>query len=1081
MKLPALSPWALFALPVVYSLPQTIPSPHDHRVSQLLKRHEGPDCQKSTNSEHLYDTQFDGVTWDEENWVLTTTNLDQGHYQSRGSVANGYLGINVASVGPFFELDREANGDVINGWPLFSRRQTFATIAGFYDSQPTTNGTNFPWLYQYGWDTAISGVPHWSGLILDLGDNVYLDSTVENKTISNFTSAYDFKAGVLSWSYTWSPPDKGSYAITYRLFANKLNITQAVVDLEIVPSVAGEATVANVLDGYSAVRTDFVESGEDDGALFSAVRPWGIPDVTAYIYTNLTGSKNVDLSSRARSTDEPYLHTNDSSIAQTVKVTFAANEPVHITKYVGGASTDAFPDPRATAKAAVSAAATAGYAASLKSHVTEWSTVMPDSSVDHFTDPATGKLPSDPHIIDAAIIAVTNIYYLLQNTVSQNAIAAVSHAPVNETSFSVGGLTSDSYAGQVFWDADVWMQPGLVASHPEAAQGVTNYRVAKYEQAKANVDTAFATSKNQTRFDADAAIYPWTSGRFGNCTATGPCFDYQYHLNGDIGLSMIYQWVASGDTDHFREKHFPIYDSVATLYSNLIERNGSSWTLTNMTDPDEYANHIDAGGFTMPLIGQTLSNANSFREQFDLAPNDTWTEMAEDVLMLRQNNVTLEYTTMNGTTVVKQADVVLVTYPLSYEGNYTTEMALGDLDYYANKQSPDGPAMTWSTFSIVASQVSPSGCSAYTYHQYAYEPYARAPFYQLSEQMSDNATSNGGTHPAYPFLTGHGGANQVVLFGYLGLRLLPDTTLHIDPNLPPQIPQIQYRTFYWRGWPISARSNYTHTTLWRDEHIPPLPTADKAYQTSPITVQVGDTIGPGPEPEAKNTIHSLPRTGPLTISNRMIGTIPTVPGNIVQCAPVTSPVEFENGQFPISAVDGATSTKWQPSSSRLSSVTVRLPDMHLEGDVVGFYFDWAAAPPVNASVLFHDDVLGDGLTFAFDGSQGLNDAYTIVTTLTAIEPSQVWTAEEANIVKMPVGNSTRVQLARSVAPARYATLLIAGNQALGADTEDTGATVAEWAILSQSDNQPDSSGTKRAVGVRDRAWLERLRRWIARR
>jgi trehalose/maltose hydrolase-like predicted phosphorylase len=146
-------------------------------------------------------------------------------------------------------------------------------------------------------------------------------------------------------------------------------------------------------------------------------------------------------------------------------------------------------------------------------------------------------------------------------------------------------LTSDSYAGQVFWDADVWMQPGLAASHPEAAQRITNYRVDKYGQARENIKTAYAGSQNQTYFSPDAAIYPWTSGRPGNCTATGPCWDYEYHLNGDIGLSIINEWVASGDNKTFKETFFPIYNSIATLYADLLVQNGSYWTLKNMTDP----------------------------------------------------------------------------------------------------------------------------------------------------------------------------------------------------------------------------------------------------------------------------------------------------------------------------------------------------------------------------------------------------------------------------------------------------------------------------------------------------------------
>lgn len=57
-----------------------------------------------------YETRFPGTSWDDETWVITTTNLDQGHYQSRGSLANGYMGINLAAVGPFYEVDTPVNG-----------------------------------------------------------------------------------------------------------------------------------------------------------------------------------------------------------------------------------------------------------------------------------------------------------------------------------------------------------------------------------------------------------------------------------------------------------------------------------------------------------------------------------------------------------------------------------------------------------------------------------------------------------------------------------------------------------------------------------------------------------------------------------------------------------------------------------------------------------------------------------------------------------------------------------------------------------------------------------------------------------
>ncbi|KAJ5930948.1 hypothetical protein N7466_006441 [Penicillium verhagenii] len=1054
--------WAV--LPLLLNLSSSVQgasSPASrNRIAKSLRRYTGASLGNSSNN--VYQTDFDGVTWDDDNWLLSTTNLEQGQFQTRGSVANGYLGINVASVGPFFEVDSlEDGGDGISGWPLFSRRQSFATISGFFDAQPNTNESNYPWLSQYGWDSVISGVPHWSGLVLDLGNGTYLDATVDNTTISNFSSTYDFKSGVLLWNYTWTPEGaSGSFAITYRLFTNKLWVNQAVVDMQITPSVDTNATVVNVLDGAAAVRTDFVNSGEDDGAIYSAVRPNGVANVTAYIYANITGP-GIDLSSLQIVTDKPYVSTNDSSIAQSVTVNLKAGTISHITKFVGGASSDAFENPQQVAKNASSTGLSNGYLRSLQSHVTEWASVMPDDSVDHYTFP-NGTLPQDPLIIDSAVIAVANTYYLLQNTVGPNAVNASSSTSLNTDSISVGGLTSDSYAGQVFWDADLWMQPGLAASHPQSAQRITNYRVKLYAQAQENIKTSYAGSQNQTQFSSSAAIFPWTSGRYGNCTATGPCWDYEYHLNGDIGMSFVNQWVTTGDTQFFKETLFPIYDSVATLYTDLLERNGSSWTLTNMTDPDEYANQVNAGGFTMPLIAQTVTNANAFRQQFGLEENSTWDEMADNVLILRENGVTLEFTTMNGSAVVKQADVVLNTYPLDYTSNYTTEDSLNDLDYYAAKQSSDGPAMTWAIFSIVANDMSPSGCSAYTYAQYAFRPYTRAPFFQMSEQLIDNSTTNGGTHPAFPFLTGHGGSNQVVLFGYLGLRLKPDSTLHVDPNLPPQIPYLTYRTFYWHGWPISAWSNYTHTTISRASSAP-LGTADMQFANTSINVSAGS--------DSNLTTYQLPLTGSVVIPNRQVGSSNTVAGNLVQCQPVDSLDSYQPGQFPISAIDGAASTKWQPSlAANWSSITVSLGEE--KGSMVtGFYFDWAKAPPVNATVIFHDQSIQQALT-SYDATSPSSD-YTVVTTLNGIALSDPYDATTTNLdtVVIPTGNTTNVTLPSPIPATQYASLLILGNQGLDAvDVQymnGTGATVAEWAILGPTNTTSSASkNKKRKLGMK---------------
>lgn len=426
----------------------------------------------------------------------------------------------------------------------------------------------------------------------------------------------------------------------------------------------------------------------------------------------------------------------------------------------------------------------------------------------------------------------------------------------------------------------------------------------------------------------------------------------------------------------------------------------------------------------MPLIADTLTNANMFREMFGISPNSTFSDIASHIFISRDSGAGIidEYTGMNGSISVKQADVVLDTFPLNYQNNYTAQDSLNDLEYYAGKQSLNGPGMTYAIFSIVASAVDTAGCSSYTYQQYSEQPYARAPWFQLSEQLVDDFTANGGTHPAYPFLTGHGGANQVTIFGYLGLRLTPDFTLHINPSLPPQIPNLKYRTIYWHGWPISATANQTHTTLTRLSN--PYTTANNTFANSSIPVQIGNN---------STETHQLAPNGTLTFPNREIANITAVSGNIAQCLPVGSPDDFQPGQFPISAVDGAASTKWQPNLSNTSqSITVTLSSQPYQ-PISAFFFDWAQNPPSNFTVLFHN-------------SSTVDSAAITATSQSAVQISVPYNATEVNLITKYMSNTTDVTLDPVVWSGNYATLMIQGNQASKA-TNGTGATVAEWAIV----------------------------------
>ncbi|KAI6991121.1 glycoside hydrolase family 65 protein [Hortaea werneckii] len=1008
---------------------------------------------------NTYDTRFDATTWDDERWRLRTASLDQGHYQSRMSLANGYLGINLAAVGPFFEVDTPVDGDDIEGWPLFNRRQSFATIAGFYDYQPTTNGSNFPWLYQYGGESVISGIPHWAGLLLKVGDDV-LDARVSASQISNFSSTLDMKVGVLTWNFTWTPEHAKGIDVEYTMFVHKKYVNRAAVQLRAKSSEDLDVTVIDVLDGDCAVRSTPTEQyfNEKQPVIYSAVNPRGISNVTAYVYSTLSGTDECHWNRRWNFKDESIIGGNESSIAQAMTMSLRAELPGTVTKYIGAASNDAFDDPQGVARDASCSGAQTGFDDLLSTHSEEWRAILTEESVDDYRYP-NGTIPNDPNIVDLQITAITNPFQLLQNTVSSNAIkAAGNNTKLDVNSISVCGLYSDCYAGMIFWDADVWMSPGLVVSHPHAAKQIARYRVEKYPQAQANIETAYQSSQNETKFSKHGAVYPWTSGRFGNCTATGPCFDYEYHINGDIGLELYNYLAVTGDTEFFSEQLFPIYDSVAEFYSNLVSYNESDrrYFLRNATDPDEFANHVDDPGYTDTLIKTHLDTANDLRQRMGMVQIDAWNNISYimEIPVDQNADIIKEYETMNNTISVKQADVILVDDFLDYPNPYTNN----DLDYYAGKQSPDGPAMTYGVFSVVANRFSPSGCSSYTYDLYGTQPYIRGPWYQFSEQIIDNYNENGGTHPAYPFLTGVGGAHRVAIFGYLGLRLMLDS-VNIDPSLPPQIPYLNYRTIYWQGWPLNATSNQTHTTLTR---LPtPLENANMTFVDHPIPVTIGLATNSTKSP------HLLHPNTTLTLPNRQIGDQKTLPGNLAQCRPIIYTSQpYQKGQFPLSAIDGAVSTKWSPQSSNvLASIVVSLPWEETGFvPVSGLKFDWAQAPPrmwkvefSNSSTVFrtgNSSSLSSSSSSAAKGTgrKGDDDSEAVVLVAQSgaegVQISDPYDPSTAAEIRLYSSNTTNVTLEGTavVWSGKFAVLTIEGNQGL-VDGSGSGASVAEWGII----------------------------------
>jgi trehalose/maltose hydrolase-like predicted phosphorylase len=554
---------------------------------------------------------------------------------------------------------------------LFDTRIAFSTISGFYDIQPNGTGTNYPWLNQYGWESFIAGIPHPTAIIFAFGSS-YLDATVKNTTISNFSSKITFSTGVGEWSYTWSPEGTStSFNVSYWAFFSRERPNVIAVKASITPSADANGTVTDLLDGSSAARSYLNVKGFDTNGstIYTSVHPNGLANITGYVVSGANFSNTYTNASSRVQASGLYVSPNDTTIGQTYNINLKKGETATFYKYVGVASNDKFPDPITVARVAQATAQADGWDALLAEHTAAWAQILTRDSVDDFTDPATGQLPDDVNTQILQIASVANTYYLLQNLQPDG-------SDLNDNSVSVGGLVSDSYAGLIFWDADYWMAPGLNLAFPGWSKQISNFRIKQHPQALANA--AFNGYPN------GSALYSWTAGRYGNCTGTGPCVDYEYHLNYDIAFNLFQQYNITNNETWFNNGPRQVIESAAIMTGQLLKYNDTTktWWLHNMTDPDEYANNVDNGAFTIASAAELLRQQNELLVDQGLPINQTWETQWENIAFPEApSNITLEYQTMNDSVAVKQADVVLLTYPLDYGQNYDASDKLLDLDY----------------------------------------------------------------------------------------------------------------------------------------------------------------------------------------------------------------------------------------------------------------------------------------------------------------------------------------------------------------------------------------------------------------
>ena len=353
------------------------------------------------------------------------------------------------------------------------------------------------------------------------------------------------------------------------------------------------------------------------------------------------------------------------------------------------------------------------------------------------------------------------------------------------------------------------MYPPMLLLEPESARAMIQYRFNRLAAAKEKAQNCVPNSTTESYCPNDmtteAAMFPWESAVSGQEVqysngVIGNWGKYEQHITGDIALAVKMFYDVTQNVTWLERIGFPIVNGTASFFASRIEGN----TINNVMPPDEFACPINSSVYTNSVAKIALSfaaEASKILNLSDDTPYERFRYLAENILIPFQDGYHPEYVPFDSSKQIKQADVVLLNFPLMV--NLTDDALRNDLEMYSKLTSTSGPAMTWASFAINYFSLGDFESSkSYFTRGFAN---VQAPFNVWTE------TPTGGT---VNFLTGAGGFLQSLVFGTSGLRIQDDGSLTFKAP-PPQstgtnATMISLHSFHYLGARLRQDVNETH-------------------------------------------------------------------------------------------------------------------------------------------------------------------------------------------------------------------------------------------------------------------------------
>jgi trehalose/maltose hydrolase-like predicted phosphorylase len=347
------------------------------------------------------------------------------------------------------------------------------------------------------------------------------------------------------------------------------------------------------------------------------------------------------------------------------------------------------------------------------------------------------------------------------------------------------GLSGAGYYGHIFWDSDTWMFPSLIATHPDVARSLVEFRSRTLPAAQANAKA------NGFR----GAMYPWEADEQGN--ETTPYFAVQnarseIHVNGDVALAQWQYYLATGDSAWLARDGYPVIRETADFWvsRSSFDSTDQRYHIRNVVSVSEGLIGVSDDAYTNAVARKNLEIAVAASDRLDRKPAPQWGEVAARLYM-PYDSVSELYRTYAGAPDSIMGDVTpLLAYPLGVR--MSDKAKRGNLDPAATRlmAKPEGALMGAALLAVDAAELGDRALVD-SLLPHSYQNWLKGPFLMLSETPSNNAVN---------FLTGAGSFLQQVIYGYTGLRL---GDRGLEPTFPPVLPssikRLTLKNVYSRG------------------------------------------------------------------------------------------------------------------------------------------------------------------------------------------------------------------------------------------------------------------------------------------